>query len=132
VLSDLLCGPEWIRRRSRKPLATILGEKGGQFVHRLEIRLVDPRTPLLPAEDQPRAPEFLQVKGEGRGGQPQTRGESTWSLALGTALDQEAEYFKASLLREGAQGPDGIIDFHTSKYIEINAPCNPCCSRRRA
>ncbi len=99
--------------------ATVLGEKADKSVHALEVWPVVEVSAVAAADHQSRLYQALQVKGQGRGGQTQTPDQFGGRIPLGSALYQQPIYAETRLGGERAQGFDGFIWFHFSKYMEL-------------
>ena len=76
---------------------------------------------MLALLHQPRAIQFLQMKGQrGRRYIQRIANLAHWN-AFRPRLDQQAVDRKARLLREGREGGHGICNFHISRLLELCA-----------
>lgn len=100
-------------------LATAFGEKAHEPAHGLEIGSVDSRAPVALAKDQPSAPQFFQVKGEGGRGKVENLGDPAGLEPFVAASHEQAKDIESGFLGKSSQSTDGDLFFHTSKYIEI-------------
>jgi hypothetical protein len=99
--------------------AAVLGQKGYEAVHGVEIGGTDHETPLLPARHQIGMRQFLQMKRQRGRWNRQRLADLAGGQAFRAGLNQQSKNAETGLLSERRQRGNNIFCFHNSIIIEI-------------
>lgn len=110
--------------RTLHTLAAVGGQKTNQLIDGREVGAVDPRPPLPLAPNQAGTPQFLQMKGKGRGRDVEGGSDGSSGQPFRPGLHERSEHIEPGFVCEGGQGADGDLFFHNSNAIEISIDVN--------
>ena len=96
-------------------LATAFGEKAHEPAHGLEIGSVDSRAPVALAKDQPSAPQFFQVKGEGGRGKVENLGDPAGLEPFVAASHEQAKDIESGFLGKSIRAVPSAVTWPVSR-----------------
>jgi len=110
-------------QRSYTRPAALLSQEGDDLANAVGIDGIQDTALLAPRPQESRPFELCEVRGHGRGGDPELRGNLPSGQPMRGVAHQEPEDFETVFLRQGAKGFNGFFFFHISMIREITNYC---------